>query len=955
MKTLGFSIVFYLCTILTPLFNQTQCPAAQKYIDKMKNAQSSWTPDQKVRSNCVQGWAQLGAWHVHKCQCEIGLENKADADKLVKIMNSVRNTIKTEYPNCGEIPPVISSCKIKGSTGNGQSSPNSSSSPNSKPEAPKREMIYTGHESEGEKFRDDFIQTFSSTGDFNAYAAGMNVKRIGEALSKDVIKSLNKIQKLENTNDPEVLLQDYYKKMEQIKKLEQDFNEKGEQYAFETGMEIGNSINSGDYGTAITQGLGILNAHLEAKEAERKIQEQKRALEQARESKMRGIYNDIRNYNLKLKSEYVELAAFTESEIKEKFYSAMTDNLDCYLQTMRSSYSSSHTKWLKNNCLVPTEETDNSKITKNESHYFELAKRKFELFQKHKEIKFKMAAILYMTKTLEYNKKAIYYHLLSEYYADIDILTSYQHALIAKHYDKNFYQGPKNDYFNSQIAGANKFAKVALKMNNKNTIDSIFNLGLNPFIEIDGFSIEQYAIGYDPNWNDAIKENPTISNDSIENTKGLNSQQNIQSNFTAQTSPQKFKTDYVAPDMGFYVLSKYQSQKNQNSDLIVKRAILFAVANNKFELIQTLIDSSFNFKFQISKLSPLELAKKVEAVECFQSIAKALGDTQHIAESNEMKARLDQYYFQKAEALNTLPQWDYYLKRFPDGAFFKEATDQRYFLEEELDYQKAISGDDITSMEIFLLKYPNTYRTDLQKKLKNAYFNNGKEIYNDETKTRNYRLTKSHEFFEKYHNFDFADAPQNKRYVKNKLRNFYHYQYYSIFASFQFDHTGSLGLALTSLNSPSSSYSGQAIMGINWGFKFNPINLFNYIGTESLESLNGNAYLTGERYEYTNLINVHFDLTWKIVSRAWLYTGLGIGVHEAGREAKSYSFPEDRAMLIDGNNSGAYPDLRLGAFFTLTKKWVLKAGTSLCFDFANGFYDKYHTFEFGFAYAPTWN
>jgi len=37
------------------------------------------------------------------------------------------------------------------------------------------------------------------------------------------------------------------------------------------------------------------------------------------------------------------------------------------------------------------------------------------------------------------------------------------------------------------------------------------------------------------------------------------------------------------------------------------------------------------------------------------------------------------------------------------------------------------------------------------------------------------------------------------------------------------------------------------------------------------------------------------------------------------------------------------------------KKWVIKAGTSLCFSFDDGFYDKYNTFEFGFAFAPDWN
>lgn len=96
---------------------QSPCPKGQEYMDKMKNAQDTWTPDQKVRSNCIQGWSQLATWHVHKCQCELGLENQQDADNLVKMMNHVRNTIQTQYPSCGEIPPLTSSCKVGVSAG----------------------------------------------------------------------------------------------------------------------------------------------------------------------------------------------------------------------------------------------------------------------------------------------------------------------------------------------------------------------------------------------------------------------------------------------------------------------------------------------------------------------------------------------------------------------------------------------------------------------------------------------------------------------------------------------------------------------------------------------------------------------------------------------------------------------------------------------------------------------
>jgi len=956
MKTIYLYFTTLIFSLTTYVHSQSPCPKGQEYIDKMKNAQSTWSADQKVRSNCIQGWSQLATWHVYKCKCENGVANQTDADNLVKIMNGVRNTIQSQYPNCGEIPSTVSSCKVGTSNGTNQGNSSNSTSLESK-----LNLQYTGYESEGEKFRDEFVRTFSTTGDFNAYAAGMNVKRIGEALSKDVIQGLKNIQGLENTQNPELLLKDYYQKMKQIEQLERNFKEQGDAYSFETGWQIGSSINSGDYGSAIAQGLGFLNAYAESKEAERKIAEQKRALELARDKKMQSIYQEIRNYNLSVKKKYVELASYTENAAKEKYYSDMIENINCYLKSMRSNYSSSSSRWLKNNCLIPTEENDHSKEVKNEEHYFELAKRKYALYEKHEEIQFKLAAIQYLTKTLEFNKKAIYYHLLSEYYSKLDVLSSFQNALIAKHYDKTFYQFERKEYFDLVSASANSYAKNALLNTNYNQIDSLFNLGLNQFIKIDGaYSIESYAIGYDPNWNDAqsertenpIEYSPEIFNSAFPEYEVLlnQSKEALASHFI------NMKTRNVKPEMAEYVLKKYRDQKSPESDLILKRAILFAVANNKYDLIQVLIDSNYSFKFQVSKLSPLELAKKVEAVECYERIANALNDAIHIAEAGKMRTKLDEFYYQKAESFNTLKQWDYYLTRFPNGNFYHEATNKRYYLQEEIDYNKAINSEIPIDLELFLIKYPNTYRTDIQKKLKDLYFKSATQIYYDQTKTRNYRLTASKDFFKKYIEFDFADSPKNVRLAKNKLRNIYYYEYYSFFPSYQFDHTGSIGIALTSLNSPSTSFSGMGIVGINFGFKFNPVHLFNYIDTESLKELTpGYDFLTGEKYLYTNLINVHFDFTWKFLTRVWIYTGLGIGTHEAGYTVKRMFEPADRIMLNDKHRSGAFPDLRLGVYLPVFKKWVIKAGTSLCFSFDDGFYDKYNTFEFGFAFAPDWN
>lgn len=90
------------------------CPGAQAehYRDLMNN---------NPYDNCQQIWAQQAAWHAYKCNCDNGLANSSDANRMVGVLNATRDNITAlyksggsgPYTKCGSIPPEVSKCKVK--------------------------------------------------------------------------------------------------------------------------------------------------------------------------------------------------------------------------------------------------------------------------------------------------------------------------------------------------------------------------------------------------------------------------------------------------------------------------------------------------------------------------------------------------------------------------------------------------------------------------------------------------------------------------------------------------------------------------------------------------------------------------------------------------------------------------------------------------------------------------
>ena len=834
-------------------------------------------PDYKVDSkDDPQGY--IKTFKMAECMCKGGVQTQQEAETLYRQMLDAYNSYKKFYPNSKIVlykpsGPEICSKMVIDANGNPVITTQ-----------PQVNLVYTGYETETDKFKDQYIKTFSTPNEFNAYASGMNVKRVGEALAKDLSKNLNQIQGLINTSDPVALLQDFNQKITQIENLEASFNEQYNSYSFQTGQDLGKSISNKDYESAMMQGLGFLGSSLEKKEAEKQLEAKKQAAYEERRNQMSKIYWKAVDYNNSLRQKYVERVAYSENIADEQFNLAFIENLDCHNASMKNNFSVSHSGWLANNCPIPQRNFGVDHEKKDDKYYQKVAARKYELFKSQDDQNYLFAGIYFISKSIEINKKAAYYYDLGVMYRHQDILKAYHSFLTAKLYQEKYYDSEKEVLYNTTVKDVENATKKAIMETDFAFFEKMFQLGLEPYISIDQSNFVNFAI-------------------SLNNLQLLD-----------------------------YFLQKFKAQDTKTANANIKNAILYAVANNNYGVVNFLMSKNYNFNFTHKKIKPIELAKKVGAAECYVSISSYLNDDKNLKLAQKMYEAQDESEFRLASATNTLHQWDLYINRFTEGKYIAEAKEKRYTLEELILYQEAMEKGDETLLRNFLAKYPNTQRMDVKEKFGNVIFEKA-FFYFDH---KDYYSSKK--YFEEFIEKQVDNDPWKLDLAQKKLNFFYFKDYTSDFFSLDFDFSGSIG---TSYNLISSHG-----LGLSYGFKFNPVGLFKYLDASKIDEISSDDFETGGYNDFGNLFNIHFDLNYKIINQVWAYGGIGFGVFEYGFEvAGTFNEELEYYSLRDEDQSGWYPYFRAGVIYTPYKKWIVRGGLT---------FGKLSTFEIGISRAIPW-
>ena len=497
------------------------------------------------------------------------------------------------------------------------------------------------------KFEENYVRTFDPQG-YSYYKFGEGIANQGKQIAAGLSERLDNYQELIDTQDPNELLADFEAKMQNIESLEANFIKSSNQFAYNTGQQIGNSINNKDAMGALSGLIGFASSMSAQKEAERKLAAQKAVLKQQRINKMSQVYYKAKEFNETKQKEYLNRAAFAKDLKQEKYNLAFVDNLECFSKSMKSSWSSTSTHWLKNRCPKPQEPTITSienKFIAKDVQIRKIAERKYKFYKETGYEEFKDAAISYAASAANTKGTAANYFLLGKYYVSENPILALGTLLTVKSINSNYKKDEVETLIEETKNAAESEINKALVNNDVVYINSFLDAGLDRLVKIDEKSILTEAISLDK------------------------------------------------PDAVQTILNKYIDGLPQNKvDEKIHKTIMLCALKDSYKTIKRFSELGVSTDFKVGKYHPIDLAVKGQASNAYKTLlqlsdeadvykVKYKNSTIHIVgniKENPSKAAADIDEIENAETLKKITNY-----------LFEKIDEDRDFLEVLLQSEKA--------------------------------------------------------------------------------------------------------------------------------------------------------------------------------------------------------------------------------------------------------------------------
>lgn len=753
---------------------------------------------------------------------------------------------------------------------------------------PVTQIQYTAYQDDTDRLKDQFIQQFSEPSSYNAYAAGMNTKRRGEALVRDQMKKLENSSSLVS-NDPQELIQSYNSRYANIESIQQSLEESFNAYSFETGQEIGNSLNNQDYESAMMQGLGYLNSSLEKKEAEKALEEKKQQVYQERLNTMRGYYANAYQSNMLKRQELLQLSAYEETEELEMYYWYYVQNIDCHNNSMKGNFSTTDLSWMENHCSVPSMPFR----TTNEKSPAVIARRKYQLYQTTAEPIYLDAAIGFMSMAVNTESKKEHYRDLATYFSHRDELKALNNIVVAKNLagkaDQEISQlellllssvldSLNLAYLRWVPAGSTEGADMGSPRNFKFAAyyDQLFSLGLSNYLLPDGKPIYYRAVVDD------------------------------------------------REQLVLHLLELYQKYQPEQYKTDINKMIALASSTNAYRSIYLMSKEGISLKESVKGKSPLKIAKESGSLDAYYWIATANSDEKSRLDADQLIKTEENGRFSHASSVDLRVVWKSYIDRYSNRLPYNtqhldEANKRLAEIIEHDQYDSLMAAPTYDAAKAYLQKYPASPREEVRKLYLDLLFDKAEAHYGEKDY---YNATP---LFTEYVDKQLEETPSKARALK-RLKAIGWFDYYADFWTLDLDTRGNVG---TSMN-----LVGNGV-GYTFGFYFNPVQLFNYIDVPKVENdLDENQILNGNELDFGHLFSIRFDLNMKVAKRIWPYVGIGFGSFEYGYEVDDLSFTQpngepEKWSFRNEDKSGWYAYMRVGANVPITKKFILRVGGNL--------------------------
>ncbi|MBE7443630.1 MAG: hypothetical protein HS119_14380 [Flavobacteriales bacterium] len=349
------------------------------------------------------------------------------------------------------------------------------------------------------KLLDDFIYKLNPEG-YSSYKQSEAILQQSTLLANEFSVRLSNFQNLVVSSNPQELLNDFNLKMQEIEKIEAEFNQRFNSQTIKHTANALNSFSSGDTWGAIGGVFGALNSSNQQQKAEMELAQQRQLLINSKNDQMSKIYTKAQELNQAQKNDFIKAAAYAEHKQDEQYNLAFVDNIQCFSNSMKQNFNTYNSSWLNNYCPKPVKSNETpfeNKFVTKDVQYSKIADNKFKVFKQTNYEDFRESAISYAASAAKIKPSAKYFAQIADYYYESSTVLSLSNYLAASYYDTNYLNLEQKTRIEELKGNAEIDISEAISKFQKDYLDAFIKTGLDKVIKINDRTILNHAIMMD--------------------------------------------------------------------------------------------------------------------------------------------------------------------------------------------------------------------------------------------------------------------------------------------------------------------------------------------------------------------------------------------------------------------------------------------------------------------------
>jgi len=484
----------------------------------------------------------ISQYMIYRCMCEKGVNSENEENQLIAFMDLNYKNAKSYYTGKSlNLPRPLKKCPIANFKSGGSSAQSS--------------------------MQQQITKRFAN------YQKAKSFERQATQIAEKYSDDVKALSKLSNTSDPQVLIEEFNSKMNQLQLLEKQ-NKEDNIYQISTTLNSAViDATSGNHEGSFFSTLSLIEQIEVQKEAKRIALEERQRLINQKEVKMSQFYWKAEEINNNAIDTYFKLAAFSIDKQEEEKHLAYAKNLQCYGYQMDRYFNYKNTNWLKNNCPLKNNTESNLLIATTEKNDMNIAQHKYDLYLQTGNRFFLESSVKFAGNAVNKHPSSANLYKMGYFSKDFNSLLAYTCFKAVLEKSPNYFKGEKKSDFDLVQLSVEREIKYILNSEDKALINTLIESKANNSLTIDDEPLLSYAIKHDR---------------------------------------------IVAVQL---LINSMVTNSDKSKEELIKDAMILASSYNSTKTIDVLYKQGFSVAFSVGNSSPFQAAERSISIDALKQLA----------------------------------------------------------------------------------------------------------------------------------------------------------------------------------------------------------------------------------------------------------------------------------------------------------------------------------------------